>query len=138
MVRCRLRVSGIPAETPDEKPVFAVVVWSGHPRHDPPPLAPPRPPATPPPGGGARPLSGPRPATVPPSPGRPANLAVYFAVCRPGDPIMGQNLPDGGHLTHGWNVSISGTYFKSVPYHVQAAGDIDLDEGWRLARGGRA
>ena len=73
-------------------------------------------------------------ANVQPYSGSPANLAVYFAVCRPGDPIMGQNLPDGGHLTHGWNVSISGTYFKSVPYHVKADGYIDLDEVWRLAR----
>ena len=73
-------------------------------------------------------------ANVQPYSGSPANLAVYFATCRPGDPIMGQNLPDGGHLTHGWNVSISGTYFKSVPYHVKADGYIDLDEVWRLAR----
>jgi len=73
-------------------------------------------------------------ANVQPYSGSPANLAVYFALCRPGDPIMGQNLPDGGHLTHGWNVSISGTYFKSVPYHVKADGYIDVDEVWRLAR----
>ncbi len=73
-------------------------------------------------------------ANVQPYSGSPANLAVYFALCRPGDPIMGQNLPDGGHLTHGWNVSITGTYFKSVPYHVKPDGYIDFDEVWRLAR----
>ncbi|HEV8338472.1 MAG TPA: serine hydroxymethyltransferase [bacterium] len=73
-------------------------------------------------------------ANVQPYSGSPANLAVYFALCRPGDPIMGQNLPDGGHLTHGWNVSISGTYFTSVPYHVKPDGYIDVEEVWRLAR----
>ena len=47
---------------------------------------------------------------------------------------MGQNLPDGGHLTHGWKVSATGTYYRSVPYHVKADGYIDVDEVWRLAR----
>lgn len=73
-------------------------------------------------------------ANVQPYSGSPANLAVYFATCRPGDPIMGQNLPDGGHLTHGWNVSITGTYYKSIPYHVKPDGYIDVEEVWRLAR----
>ncbi len=73
-------------------------------------------------------------ANVQPYSGSPANLAVYFALCRPGDVIMGQNLPDGGHLTHGWNVSISGSYFTSVPYHVKPDGYIDLEEVRRLAR----
>jgi len=62
------------------------------------------------------------------------NLAVYLATCQPGDPIMGQNLPDGGHLTHGWKVSVTGTYYRSVPYHVKTDGYIDVDEVWRLAR----
>jgi glycine hydroxymethyltransferase len=73
-------------------------------------------------------------ANVQPYSGSPANLAVYLACCRPGDPIMGLNLPDGGHLTHGWNVSATGTYYRSVPYHVSKDGYIDLDEVWRLAR----
>ncbi len=76
-------------------------------------------------------------ANVQPYSGSPANFAVYFATCQPGDPIMGQNLPDGGHLTHGWKVSVSGTYFRSVPYHVKADGYIDFDEVWRLARAER-
>ncbi len=73
-------------------------------------------------------------ANVQPYSGSPANLAVYFATCQPGDPIMGQNLPDGGHLTHGWNVSITGKYYRSIPYHVKADGYIDFDDVWRLAR----
>lgn len=73
-------------------------------------------------------------ANVQPYSGSPANLAVYLATCQPGDAIMGQNLPDGGHLTHGWKVSVTGTYYRSVPYHVTANGYIDFDEVWRLAR----
>jgi glycine hydroxymethyltransferase len=61
-------------------------------------------------------------------------LAVYLATCQPGETIMGQNLPDGGHLTHGWKVSVTGTYYRSVPYHVTPDGYIDFDEVWRLAR----
>lgn len=73
-------------------------------------------------------------ANVQPYSGSPANLAVYLATCQPGDPIMGQNLPDGGHLTHGWKVSVTGTYYRSVPYHVRSNGYIDFDEVWQLAR----
>jgi glycine hydroxymethyltransferase len=73
-------------------------------------------------------------ANVQPYSGSPANLAVYLATCSPGDPIMGQNLPDGGHLTHGWKVSATGIYYHSVPYHVTADGYIDFDEVWALAR----
>ncbi len=73
-------------------------------------------------------------ANVQPYSGSPANLAVYMATCRPGDPIMGQNLPDGGHLTHGWKVSATGIYYHSVPYHVTAEGYIDFDDVWALAR----
>jgi len=71
---------------------------------------------------------------VQPYSGSPANLAVYLATCRPGDTIMGLNLTDGGHLTHGWKVSATGIFYKSIPYHVTATGRIDMDEVWRLAR----
>lgn len=55
---------------------------------------------------------------VQPYSGSPANQAVYFALCQPGDTIMGMALPQGGHLTHGWKVSFSGKYFNSVQYGV--------------------
>jgi glycine hydroxymethyltransferase len=72
---------------------------------------------------------------VQPYSGSPANLAAYLAFCQPGDAIMGLGLPFGGHLTHGWNVSITGRYFKSVPYGVSVKDHrIDLDEVRRLAR----
>ncbi len=70
---------------------------------------------------------------VQPYSGSPANLAAYFAVCEPGDTVMGLNLPDGGHLTHGWKVNFSAKYYKSVPYHVKPDGYIDLDEVKKLA-----
>ncbi|MEZ4299269.1 MAG: serine hydroxymethyltransferase [Polyangiaceae bacterium] len=66
--------------------------------------------------------------------GSPANLAVYFAFCKPGDTIMGLGLPAGGHLTHGWNVSITGKFFRSVPYGVrQDDHRIDMDQVRELA-----
>jgi glycine hydroxymethyltransferase len=70
---------------------------------------------------------------VQPYSGSPANFAVYVALCKPGDAIMGLNLPDGGHLTHGWKASVTGQYFRSVPYHVKSDGYIDLDEVKKLA-----
>ncbi|MFO0621624.1 MAG: serine hydroxymethyltransferase [Polyangia bacterium] len=74
-------------------------------------------------------------ANVQPYSGSPANLAVYLAFCKPGDTIMGLGLPAGGHLTHGWNVSISGKYFTSVPYGVRKdTGRVDMDEVAELAR----
>ncbi|MDR7420189.1 MAG: serine hydroxymethyltransferase [Armatimonadota bacterium] len=82
----------------------------------------------------ARLLFGTPHANVQPYSGSPANLAVYLATCRPGDVVMGQNLPDGGHLTHGWRVSATGIYYRSVPYHVTTDGYIDFDDVWRLAR----
>jgi glycine hydroxymethyltransferase len=71
---------------------------------------------------------------VQPYSGSPANLAVYLATCNPGDTVMGLNLPDGGHLTHGWKVSATGTFYKGVMYHVDESGKVDLDEVWRLAK----
>ena len=65
---------------------------------------------------------------VQPHSGAQANLAVQFAVCEPGDTIMGMNLDHGGHLTHGSPVNISGKYFKIVPYGVNDEGFIDYDK----------
>jgi glycine hydroxymethyltransferase len=74
-------------------------------------------------------------ANVQPYSGSPANLAVYLAFCKPGDTIMGLGLPAGGHLTHGWNVSITGKYFRSISYGVRRdTHRIDLDEVRELAR----
>ena len=72
-------------------------------------------------------------ANVQPHSGAQANLAVQFAVCMPGDTIMGMNLDHGGHLTHGSPVNISGKYFKIVPYGVNDEGFIDYDELRRIA-----
>jgi len=73
-------------------------------------------------------------ANVQPYSGSPANLAVYFAFLKPGDKVMGLALPMGGHLTHGWGVSITGKYFQSVQYGVRKdTGRIDLDEVRDLA-----
>ena len=72
-------------------------------------------------------------ANVQPHSGAQANLAVQFAVCQPGDTIMGMNLDHGGHLTHGSPVNISGKYFKIVPYGVNDDGFIDYDEMERIA-----
>jgi glycine hydroxymethyltransferase len=67
-------------------------------------------------------------ANVQPYSGSPANLAVYFAVLKPGDTVMGMALPHGGHLTHGWNVSITGAFFRSIQYGVNIeTGRIDYD-----------
>jgi glycine hydroxymethyltransferase len=74
-------------------------------------------------------------ANVQPYSGSPANLAVYFAFLKPGDTVMGHALPHGGHLTHGWNVSITGSYFRAVQYGVRREdGRIDLDAVRDLAR----
>jgi glycine hydroxymethyltransferase len=68
-------------------------------------------------------------ANVQPHSGAQANTAVYFALATPGDTIMGMNLTDGGHLTHGSSVNMSGKYFKIVPYGVSRETEtIDYDE----------
>lgn len=72
---------------------------------------------------------------VQPYSGSPANQAVYFALCRPGDSIMGQLLPHGGHLTHGWKVNVSGIHYDSVQYGVdEKTGLIDYDGMEKLAK----
>lgn len=72
---------------------------------------------------------------VQPYSGSPANLAVYLAFVKPGETIMGLGLPAGGHLTHGWTVSITGKFFKSVPYGVRESDHrIDMDQVRSLAR----
>ncbi len=67
-------------------------------------------------------------ANVQPHSGAQANMAVQFAVCKPGDTIMGMNLDHGGHLTHGSPVNMSGKYFHIVPYGVNDDGFIDYDK----------
>ena len=74
-------------------------------------------------------------ANVQPYSGSPANLAVYAAFCQPGDTILGMSLPDGGHLTHGWGVSVTGKWFRPVRYGVRRdTGRIDMDEVRSIAR----
>src|SRR5256885_8270539 len=83
----------------------------------------------------AKSLFGAEHANVQPYSGSPANLAIYFAFLKPGDTVMGMGLPAGGHLTHGWNVSITGMFFRAVQYGVRKSdGRIDLDEVRDLAR----
>lgn len=71
---------------------------------------------------------------VQPYSGSPANLAVYLAVCKPGDTVMGLDLTHGGHLTHGWKVSATGIFFNTVMYHVKKDGRVDFDEVYKLAK----
>ncbi len=71
---------------------------------------------------------------VQPHSGANANLAVFFALLNPGDTVMGMNLQQGGHLSHGSPVNISGKYFNVVPYGVdEATARIDYDEMERIA-----
>lgn len=71
---------------------------------------------------------------VQPHSGAQANLAAFFAMVTPGDTVMGMGLPDGGHLTHGSPVNISGKYFNIVPYGVNDEGYIDYDEVLKIAK----
>ena len=74
-------------------------------------------------------------ANVQPYSGSVANLAVYLAFAEPGDTVMGMALPMGGHLTHGWTVSITGKWFRPVQYGVSRdTGTVDFDEVARVAR----
>ena len=73
-------------------------------------------------------------ANVQPHAGAPANMAVYFAVMKPGDTVLGLNLAHGGHLTHGHPLNFSGMLYKVVPYGVKKDDErIDYDELDRLA-----
>lgn len=73
-------------------------------------------------------------ANVQPHSGAQANMAVFFALLTPGDTVMGMNLTDGGHLTHGSPVNMSGKYFNIVPYGVSAETEaLDYDEVQRIA-----
>ena len=71
---------------------------------------------------------------VQPHSGAQANMAVQFAILKPGDTVMGMNLDHGGHLTHGSKVNFSGSYFNIVPYGVNDEGFIDYDEVERIAK----
>lgn len=73
-------------------------------------------------------------ANVQPHSGAQANMAVFFAMMQPGDTFMGMGLSDGGHLTHGSPVNMSGKYFHIVPYGVNEDGFIDYDEVLRIAK----
>ena len=86
----------------------------------------------------AKSLFGVEHANVQPYSGSPANLAVYLAFLEPGDTVMGMALPMGGHLTHGWSVSATGKWFRSVQYGVRKeTGRVDMDEVRDLARAER-
>ena len=83
----------------------------------------------------AKKLFGAEYANVQPHSGAQANMAVFFALVKPGDTVMGMNLTDGGHLTHGSPVNMSGKYFHIVPYGVRKEDErIDYDELERIAK----
>ncbi|HAK58125.1 MAG TPA: serine hydroxymethyltransferase [Lachnospiraceae bacterium] len=73
-------------------------------------------------------------ANVQPHSGAQANMAVFFALVKPGETVMGMNLDHGGHLSHGSPANISGTYYNIVPYGVDDSGFIDYDEVRRIAK----
>ncbi len=73
-------------------------------------------------------------ANVQPHSGAQANMAVFFALVKPGETVMGMNLDHGGHLSHGSPANISGTYYHIVPYGVNDAGFIDYDEVERITK----
>ena len=82
----------------------------------------------------AKELFGAEYANVQPHSGAQANMAVFFGLLEPGDTVMGLSLTDGGHLTHGSPVNMSGKYFKIVPYGVsEATEQLDYDDIQRIA-----
>ena len=83
----------------------------------------------------AKKLFGAEHANVQPHSGANANLAVFFAFLEPGDTVMGMNLQEGGHLSHGSPVNISGKFFNVVPYGVNPVTEmIDYDEMEKIAK----
>ena len=72
-------------------------------------------------------------ANVQPHSGAQANMAVFFAMLKPGDTVMGMNLAHGGHLSHGSPANFSGAYFNIVPYGVNDGGYIDYDQVRQIA-----
>ena len=83
----------------------------------------------------AKKLFGAEHANVQPHSGANANLAVFFALLEPGDPVLSMSLAHGGHLSHGSPVNISGKYFQIIPYGVDAETEtIDYDQVRQLAR----
>ncbi len=86
----------------------------------------------------AKALFGAAHANVQPYSGSPANQAVYLALLKPGDTVMGLGLPFGGHLTHGWNVNFSGLQYHAVQYDVDRETHcVDLDRVQQLAKEAR-
>ena len=73
-------------------------------------------------------------ANVQPHSGAQANLAVYFALLQPGDTVLGMDLSNGGHLTHGSPVNMSGKYYNFVPYGVDGEGYLDYEDLARKAK----
>ena len=73
-------------------------------------------------------------ANVQPHSGAQANMAVYFALIKPGDTVMGMNLNEGGHLTHGSPVNMSGKYYNFVPYGVDENGFLDYEKFEEIAK----
>ena len=83
----------------------------------------------------AKALFGAKFANVQPHSGAQANTAVYFALIKPGDTVMGMSLSDGGHLTHGSSVNISGSYYNFIPYGLNTETErMDMEEIERLAK----
>ncbi len=86
----------------------------------------------------AKRLFGAEHVNVQPYSGTPANLAVYTALLKPGDGLMGLALPHGGHLSHGWNVSLSGNFWRPIHYTVdRETHRIDYEQVRRLAKSER-
>jgi glycine hydroxymethyltransferase len=74
-------------------------------------------------------------ANVQPYSGSPANLAIYLAFLEPGDTVMGMRLPMGGHLSHGWHVSVTGRWFNAIQYDIRPdTGRVDIEQVRKLAK----